>query len=72
MEAKAVKEVLALLSVAIGTIMEDEVDAAITILPPAPDERFARFATLGQAGRDIAALARAAEVLLRQLSISYL
>ncbi len=66
MEQEAVDEVLALISVAIGTIMEDEVDAAIMILPAAAGERAVRFSALRQAGRDIVALADAAEVLLRR------
>lgn len=61
-------EALALLSVIIGTIMEDEVDSAVSSLPAAADARQARFAALGAAGRDIAALAAAAEVLLRRRS----
>lgn len=59
-------EVLALLSLAIGSIMEDEVDAAVTLLPHDRSERSARFDALGAAGLDIAALAKAADVLLRR------
>jgi hypothetical protein len=59
-------QALALLSVAIGAIMEDEEVAAVSALPPGADERRARFVALGLAGRDIAALAAAAEVLLRR------
>lgn len=59
-------ETLALLSVAIGSIMEDEVDAAVTALPTGIDDIEARFSALCAAGRDIASLAAAAEVLLRR------
>ena len=59
------EEGLALLSVAIGMIMEDHADEAVMALPSAPDERRLRFRRLGQAGRDIVALAGAADVLLR-------
>lgn len=59
-------EALALLSVIIGTIMEDEVDSAVSSLPAAADARQARFAGLAAAGRDIAALAAAGELLIRR------
>lgn len=58
-------ESVALLSVAIGMIMEDEVDAAVSALPADSAQRHARFTALGQVGRDIVTLAAAAEVLLR-------
>jgi hypothetical protein len=61
-----IDEALAALSVGIGTIMEDHVDAAVTRLPNAHAERLARFESLGQAGQDIATLAGAAKALLRR------
>jgi len=59
-------ETLAALSVAIGAIMEDEVDAAVTCFPRSADAIRARFAALENAGDDIRRLAAAAEVLLRR------
>jgi hypothetical protein len=56
----------ALLSVAIGMIMEDHVDEAVRLLPAEPEKRRARFNQLGRAGQDVTALAAAAEVLLRR------
>ena len=58
-------ELLALLSVRIGMIMEDHVDEAVTVLPERQSECVERFRKLRQAGRDVVALADAAEVLLR-------
>ncbi len=60
------ERMLPLLSLSIGMIMEDEVDGALTLLPAAAEARSERFQALAQAGRDIAALAEAADVLLRR------
>ena len=57
---------LQLLSVAIGMIMEDHADEAITRLPADPEARRERFDRLHAAGRDIAAVAEAARALLRR------
>ncbi len=57
-----------LLSVAIGMIMEDHVEEAVTTVPPELAAQGARFQRLRQAGSDIVALAAAAEVLLRRRS----
>lgn len=65
-DVETTDEALAMLSVIIGTIMEDEVDSAVSGLPADAAARQARFTALGAAGRDIAALAAAAEVLLRR------
>lgn len=65
-EPELVDEALALLSVAIGTILEDHADAAVQAIPSDPDARAARFAALRRAGSDIVALAEAAEALLRR------
>ena len=59
------EEGLALLSVAIGMIMEDHADEAVTALPARHVERRMRFTRLRQAGADIVALAGAADALLR-------
>ncbi len=59
------EEGLALLSVAIGMIMEDHADEAVSALPETSDERRVRFTRLKQAGSDIMALADAADALLR-------
>jgi hypothetical protein len=56
----------ALISVAIGTLMEDHADAAVSLLPTEPDDRIKHFERLQSVGRDIAILAGAAEVLLRR------
>ena len=66
MEREFIDEATALLSVAIGTIMEDEVAAAVSALPGAGEARAQHFAALQRAGQDIAALAMAAEALLRR------
>jgi hypothetical protein len=58
-------EAARLLSVAIGMIMEDHADSAVSTLSDAADDRRQHFQRLGQAGLDIAALATAADVLLR-------
>lgn len=65
-ERELVDETLSRLSVLIGTIMEDDVDCAVTALPADAERRTARFARLNRAGRDITALAEAAHVLLRR------
>jgi len=59
-------EALALISVVIGTIMEDEVDNAVTALPIEFAERVKLFSAFEQAGGDISVLAAAASVLLRR------
>lgn len=65
-ELDRIDETLALLSVAIGSIMEDEADAAVMALPTDKNAVQARFSALAAAGRDIVTLAAAAEVLLRR------
>ncbi len=57
-----------LLSVAIGMIMEDHAEEAVTIVPASVPAQSARFERLRQAGTDIVSLAAAAEVLLRRRS----
>lgn len=57
---------LGLLSVRIGTIMEDHAAEAVMALPRARAEQLRRFRRLRRAGADIAAMALAAEVLLRE------
>lgn len=57
---------LALLSVEIGILMEDHVQQAILSLPAGNRERRERFERLRLAGNDIAAMAAAAEALLRR------
>ena len=59
-------QALELLSMAIGGIMEDEADGAVTSFPRSADAIRARFAALETAGEDIRRLAAAAEVLLRR------
>jgi len=59
-------KVLPLLSISIGIIMEEELDAAVSALPVDRDAQRARFADLQRAGQDIAALAQAAEVIIRR------
>lgn len=56
---------LALMSVRIGMIMEDHAGEAILSLPKSRAERLKRFERLRVAGSDIAAMASAAEALLR-------
>jgi hypothetical protein len=58
-------EAVRLLSVAIGMIMEDHADGAVSVLSSNVDERRQHFERLGRAGDDISALATAAGVLLR-------
>lgn len=65
-ERELIDETLSRLSVLIGTIMEDEVDSSVTALPAEVEQQAARFARLGRAGRDISAIAEAAQVLLRR------
>lgn len=57
---------LALLSVRIGMIMEDHAAEAVMALPRSRPERLTRFERLRRAGSDIAAMALAAEVLMRR------
>lgn len=57
---------LELLSVAIGAIMEDEVDKAVSSFPRSAEDIRLRFSALETAGEDIRRLAAAAEVLLRR------
>lgn len=56
----------ALLSVAIGTLLEDHAGAAVSVLPTDAGDRIRHFERLRCVGRDIATLADAAEVLLRR------
>jgi len=56
---------LALLSVRIGMIMEDHAGEAILSLPKSRTNRLKRFGRLRVAGSDVAAMAAAAEALLR-------
>lgn len=65
MQSNDTDELLAGLSVVIGTIMEDEVTDVVSVLPKGCEPRAALFSTLQAAGRDIAALADAAMVILR-------
>lgn len=58
------------LSLFIGMIMEDEVDGAVTMTPAAPPQLASRIERLREAGLDIAALASAADVVLRRYSRS--
>lgn len=66
---EVVDPALALLSTAIWIIMEDHATDAVTSMPGAPSDRQQRFRLLGDAGADIAALSRAAEVLLNRREI---
>ena len=59
-------ELLALLSVRIASIMEDEVGLAVLALPSVAAEISARFEILRMAGEDIAALSQAVAVVLRR------
>lgn len=61
-------ELLALLALTIGTIMEDEVDAAVSRFPKSFPARLKLFESLAAAGCDIAALAVAGQALLRRSS----
>lgn len=54
------------MSVLIGMIMEDEVDRAVMMTPAAPPQFAKRIKRLREAGLDIAALASAADVVLRR------
>lgn len=65
-ERELVDKTLGGLSVLIGMIMEDEVGSAVTALPADRDRQAVRLADLGRVGRDIGALAEAAQVLLRR------
>jgi hypothetical protein len=60
------REALALLSVTIASIMEDEVEQAIVALPPDHAACIMRFASLRSAGRDIDIVGAAAEVIIRR------
>lgn len=66
MQSDDTDELLAGLSVMIGTIMEDEVTGAVSRVPSGKDERVQRFGALEQAGADIAMLAAAAAVIVRR------
>jgi hypothetical protein len=59
---------IAALIVAAGELMEEAHEAAVSRMPAEPDLRIRLVSELGQTGRDIAALAEAAEVLIRRLS----
>lgn len=54
------------LSVLIGMIMEDEVDGAVSTASGGLAQLSEKLERLGQAGADIAALAAAAEVVIRR------
>jgi hypothetical protein len=58
-------ELIQLLCTEAGMIMEDASCDAVSTLPAAPDERGKHIAQLHQAGRDVAALLAAAEVVER-------
>ncbi len=64
-DREVAEEALKLLSVAIGMIMEDHAEEAVTALPDGQTEQRARFARLRQAGSDIMAIAGAADVFIR-------
>lgn len=53
-------------SVRIGMILEDHAAEAVMALPRSRPERLTRFERLRRAGSDIAAMALAAEVLMRR------
>lgn len=57
---------VSLLSVRIGMIMEDHAGESVMGLPQSRPERLKRFERLRRAGSDIAAMASAAEALLRR------
>ena len=63
MTEPALRQLLSLLSVGIGAIMEDESAEAVSALPDNPEKRFLR---LRAAGQDITALAEAALVVLHR------
>lgn len=63
---KSNRELLALLSVRIASIMEDEVFDAIASLPHTHSAGAAHFEKLETAGHDIASLSAAANVVLRR------
>lgn len=63
MTQSALRQLLGLLSVGIGMIMEDEAAEAVMDLPDDPEARFARLRTAGQ---DITTLADAALAALRR------
>ena len=65
LEPELVDRAVALLGTAVGMIMEDHADQALTIAAGA-DTAEARTIALETAGRDIAALAAAMTVLLRR------
>jgi hypothetical protein len=60
------RKLLAFLSVAIASIMEDEVEPAILALPADDQACAERFESLQMAGRDIDVLAAAAAVVIRR------
>jgi hypothetical protein len=66
MPGQEVEPVVQLLSTAIGMIMEDHADEAVSTLPPDQATQAVHFQRLRQAGNDIVTLAAAAEVLLRR------
>jgi hypothetical protein len=59
---------IAALIVAAGELMEEAHQAAVIRMPAEPGLRIRLVSELGQTGRDIAALAAAAEVLIRRSS----
>jgi ribosomal protein L18E len=65
---EVVEPAVKLLSVAIGMIMEDHVDEAVSIMASDLATQSAHFEKLRQAGSDVVTLADAAEVLLRRSS----
>jgi hypothetical protein len=64
-EADVHSQAAQMISVVIGMIMEDHAEAAVSTLPTDREKRHQHFERLGQAGRDIVALATAADVLMR-------
>lgn len=63
MELRAAREAVHLIATLIGTIMEDNVDAALAVMVPQPRDWSAR---LTSAGEDIAVLGRALAVIGRR------
>lgn len=63
-QSKSVDEALQLLSVTIGMLMEDHAAEAVSDLPVENQRRQSHFAELASAGRQIEALAVAAQALL--------